>query len=307
MANTCSIVVVVCNRATVVPRRYASIRGEDMALKKSDLLELKMPSNAKQPCTSFGLHPDLPFLQKMYDAGDLALLSNTGSLVAPVTMDDYAKKGAGKGELFPPGLFAHNVMQKNVKTVHAANGEAKGVLGRIVAELSKGSAAMQSAMYSIAGYQRMLDGAMTPNIISSSDGVLRFTDYTPLAEDIAKLSELESQSIIADAYSAVLQSTLKSTESLGANLAPVNLETKFDTTGNDLAKQLKEVSRVIKLDTASKAERAVFYTQQGGYDTHGTVKPFAVAAVLDGPGGVEGGGGIILNGFAAVPTSWGGS
>ena len=55
--------------------RYADIRGVDMALKKSDLHQLDLPSSSKQPCTSFGLHPDLPFLASMYNSGDLALVA----------------------------------------------------------------------------------------------------------------------------------------------------------------------------------------------------------------------------------------
>ena len=119
--------------------------------------------------------------------------------------DDYTKKHLGLKQ-FPPGLFAHNIMQKNAKTVEAANDVAKGVLGRIVAELAKdtesGAKAMKSAMYSLLGYQRMLDGASAPHIISERDGVLRFLDYAGLAGDIANLSKLESESLFADAYSA---------------------------------------------------------------------------------------------------------
>ena len=249
---------------------YAGIRGEAEAHKKTDLWELKMPASAKQPCTSFGLHPGLPFLKQMYDAGDLALIANAGALTEPISLKDYKEKHLGL-KSFPPGLFAHNIMQKNAKTVHAENGYAKGVLGRIMAELSKGSQGYKSAMYSMNGYQRMLDGAMNPGIIDAGAGVVRFTDYLPLAAEIANLSKYESTSIFADSYAAVLQSSLESTESLGRKLEGIELtsDAVFDTT-NSLAKQLLEVAKVIKLDKSSQSERSAFYTQLSGFDTHGS-------------------------------------
>ena len=80
-----------------------------------------------------------------------------------------------------------------------------------------------------------------------------------------------SESLFAESFQAVLQSTLESTETLGKQLAGIKLKNEgaFDTTG--YGKQLKQVAKVIKLHkTTAKTERAVFYTSQGGFDSHAT-------------------------------------
>ena len=167
---------------------YASVRGEDMALKKSELHELKMPAGSNQPCTSFGLHPNLPFLKSQYDAGDCAFIANAGGLTEPMSLQDYNQRPRVKK--LPIGLFAHNVMQKHARTVHAEYKEAKGVLGRIMKELAQGSNAMKSGLYSVSGYTRMLDGALNvpPHIINSNAGVERFEDYKNLKADIENMT-----------------------------------------------------------------------------------------------------------------------
>ena len=249
---------------------YAAIRGAGYAHKFAELHELEMPAGAKQPCNKFGLHPKLSFLKESYDLGDLALVANAGALTEPLTMTDWKKQYLGT-KRFPPGLFAHNVMQKNAQTVHADEGAAKGVLGRMVASLSNSSTPMKSAMYSMSGYSRMLAGAITPNIIDRRDGVVRFGGYTSLAQEISALSANESRSHFAESYSAVLQSSLASTEELGRKLRDVKLqhEEGFNTK-SVIGTQLREVARVMKLDTAAAEgmERAAFFTNQNGYDTH---------------------------------------
>jgi len=93
-----------------------------------------------------GLHPNLEPLKDMYEAGDLALIANAGALTEPLTIDDWKRRSLGLKKV-PPGLFAHNVMQKTAKTVHADDGNAKGLLGRMVQELASGPTPMRSALY----------------------------------------------------------------------------------------------------------------------------------------------------------------
>ena len=75
---------------------YASIRNGDgdgdgnevhMALRQDQLLQIDADP-AKQPCSKFGLHPNLQHLQSLYHDGDAAILANVGALVEPVLRDD---------------------------------------------------------------------------------------------------------------------------------------------------------------------------------------------------------------------------
>ena len=53
------------------------------------------------------MHPNLPFLQKLYNDGDATFIANMGALTEPMTVKEYRAKTKTK----PPGLFAHNTMQ----------------------------------------------------------------------------------------------------------------------------------------------------------------------------------------------------
>jgi hypothetical protein len=94
-------------------------------------------------------------------------------------------------------VFAHNIMRKNAWTVHAEDRDAKGMLGRMVTKLTNKSEPLKSAMYSLSGYQRMLTGApFAPDIINAGEGVVRFSDYGSLADDIVAMSGHESESLL---------------------------------------------------------------------------------------------------------------
>ena len=94
---------------------YETTRGVDgterRALLKSDLLPIDVTSSA-QPCTTFGLHPELGTLKQLFDDGDAAVLANVGALVEPITYTEYVDHTRTKR--LPPGLFGHNTMQDDM-------------------------------------------------------------------------------------------------------------------------------------------------------------------------------------------------
>ena len=49
---------------------------------------LDLPTTG-QPCATFGLHPSLEKMQTLYQAGDAAFYANVGSLVEPLTVEDW--------------------------------------------------------------------------------------------------------------------------------------------------------------------------------------------------------------------------
>ena len=273
---------------------YASERGSREALGKSQLLAVNV-SGSDQPCETFGLHPSAPNLQRLYNDGDATLVANMGSLIEPITLQEWndgstvgARQLDAGSKALPPGLFGHNIMQKNAWTVHAENRDAEGVLGRMVAKLTDRPDPLKSAMYSINGYQRMLTGApFPPTIIDAGEGLSRFEDYASLAEDIAKMTSNASESLLAETYAAVLESSIQATESFGRALEGTVLESgnDFVSTGvkkNRFASQLKEVAKVIQLDNAElEMELSVFYTQMGHWDTHGSMDISAQLGYID--------------------------
>ena len=90
----------------VVPRsqpeydQYAGIRA-DLALPQDALLPIdpSTPDGAQ-----YGLHPNVPELQALFEAGDLAIVNNVGTLVEPTTLAQFQSGSVN----LPLGLFSHS-------------------------------------------------------------------------------------------------------------------------------------------------------------------------------------------------------
>jgi hypothetical protein len=87
-----------------VYERFRIIRGksdiaEGVGLPLTRLLEISA-NNAAQPCSSFGIHENLPVLKTLYDQGELIFIANAGLLAKPVTAANYNAET-------PVQLFAH--------------------------------------------------------------------------------------------------------------------------------------------------------------------------------------------------------
>ena len=164
------------------------MRG-DVALSKASLLSLAVPSGT-QPCDTFGLHPALPTIKALYDAGDAAFLANVGTLVGPLTKAEFTAKSKPQ----PPALFAHNTQVRESSSVHAQNAAAKGVLGRMVDALTSQSNAFKAQSYSISGSKKIVEGENPVDIIGSS-GVQQFLGHAHLGPHYNDMNEFESESM----------------------------------------------------------------------------------------------------------------
>src|SRR3954453_8474649 len=78
---------------------YAAARGI-LAIPQASLLPLSLQNGDGR---GFGFHPNLPELQALFNQGKLGLVSNVGTLVAPVTRAQYLAGGAaGAPQVFSP-------------------------------------------------------------------------------------------------------------------------------------------------------------------------------------------------------------
>ena len=55
--------------------------AEGVALAHADLLPIN--ADASQPCSTFGVHPALSTVQRLYNQGDATFLTNVGPLISP--------------------------------------------------------------------------------------------------------------------------------------------------------------------------------------------------------------------------------
>ena len=99
-----------------------------------------------------------------------------------------------------------------------------------------------------------------------------FTTYhNTHQDDVAKLTEQTSESMLAETYANNLQYSLKWSEDLGVKLEQTTLNTTFNFDsmegGGSLARQLEQVAKLIKVDVNKlENERASYFTALGGWD-----------------------------------------
>ena len=188
---------------------YKAVRT-NAALAKTSLLQIAALPAKSQPCETFGLHPKLKNVQRMYNEFNAAVIANVGTLVEPITKAQFLDRSGKR----PSSLYAHNVQTGHTQSVHAGSNEVtKGVLGRIVEALNKqgGANPLKTAGYSLAGLADILDGEQQANIMSTS-GVTRFGGYSKYAEAIRAMTQNVSESIFAETYNKLLEGALEETE-----------------------------------------------------------------------------------------------
>ncbi len=245
---------------------YMTLRG-DVALSPGAMLPITSPNDRTrntQPCTGFGVNPAMSRVRQMYLAGDAAFVANAGPLVEPLTRTDYDKKR----KMYPASLYAHNVQQTTTKTVHAGvKKKTKGVMGRIVEALtSLQDAPYAAATYSMLGVQPVFDGQFPPSILGGG-GVTQLLDELGQTKYIEEMLASRSAHGFSETFSHMLNRSVVDTARLGAILADSPAPTaSYPDSG--FARQLKNVASVILARANTGNEREMFYTQQGGFDSH---------------------------------------
>ncbi|HEX5701913.1 MAG TPA: DUF1501 domain-containing protein [Pyrinomonadaceae bacterium] len=253
---------------------YAAARGVDLAIPQANLL-------AVSPVTggSYGLHPNLTGLRDLFNPPfqKLAVLSNVGPLVEPLTKATYL--GSGKK---PLQLFSHSdqvgLFQTSIANVVAQTGWG-GRVADTVGGLN-GSATFPQNV-SIAGINLLLTGVNTRQLAVADSGtslanVLQLIMAGTSGEVASKttafnaLRTYDRDFTLIKAASDTRTSAMQTDQAL-STVNPI-LTTVFPNTS--LGRQLLQVARLIKASNDATAginmKRQIFFCQIGGFDTHST-------------------------------------
>lgn len=225
----------------------------------------QIPAGSTQPCRTFGLHPIMSNLASMYRAGEAAMLSSIGTLIVPLTKEEALKRT----KPIPPSVGAHNIQQQSAQNVHAQVATSKGIFGRIMTSLTTLAAPFSSAVYSLTGSKKILEGTVPPTMVNRRTGLTRYTNYNVMSSYIKEMTSGSSVNVFADHYSAILKNAVETSEKYGALLAATNTNTTWDASG-DVDEQFKMVARLLKMRDGLGLERSVFMLGSGGWDTHGS-------------------------------------
>ena len=237
-------------------QEYLDVR-QQVAIPKQDLLPV---SADNQVCETFGIHPDLEEVQRLYNAQDLLFFANTGVLSRPVDKTNYYL-------LTETQLFAHNHMQRESKRLDPYDtSSGTGVLGRISDILSSNGQNIGS--FSVDRYSVALVGSpgMTAApMIVNRNGVpeVYMDDTQDFMTDLHRATSHDS-GIFAETWSASMMESLGINHLLSSELQDVSTHTVFPNAY--FASQLQTVARLIATREARGVDTDTFYVEIGGKD-----------------------------------------
>lgn len=253
---------------------YKSVRGDSssssgaIGLPLSQLLPLEPASGA----TQYGLHPDLGALLPMWTAGQLALLFNVGTLVAPMSKDQYLKQQVDA----PLSLYSHIDQQHQWQTAQADVDARTGWGGRMADLLlsGNGSTAVPPALAlsnsDLFGIGQHSNALRLPE--SGGFGLNGFGGSAQGAVDGGRIAiaQASRRNVIASAAQQMMDSALSASTALSPLLNGSSaVDALFSPLGTSIGRQLWQVAKVIaSRSTLGGVRRQVFFVGLGGFDTH---------------------------------------
>lgn len=252
---------------TVVPiddyAGYAAVRGA-LTLPQASLLPITPPSDGR----TFGLHPNLPRLQQLWQQQRLAIVANVGPLIAPMTRTQYQSTPS----LRPYQLFSHSDQQGVWESSYANGPTATGWGGRVADRLPNagGFPTVTSlagiTVFSVGTTSNPLSLPPAPTPVYAGLRFRRLGDgwaTSPLRR-ILNLAGAPTAPVLGAEVTDVNNRAIAASQKL--NTDPL-LGTPFPST--PLGNQLKQVAKLVKLGSTSLAlSRQIFFCSYGDFDTH---------------------------------------
>ena len=246
---------------------YAAARNAaGLAIAQGSLLAIKPKSIG----TEFGLHPSLAAVHPFFADGKLAIVTNVGPLIQPLSKQDYLS-GAPR----PYQLFSHADQISQWQTSISTGASGTGWGGRVADVLGVNPSgyplitAMAGGIFTRGQLTSPLTVASAPTALKR---LLLLNGFGTAADEQARLTAMnylrtiDRGSPLVAAASNVTQQALDIAK--GFNVDPV-LNTVFPNTA--LGNELKQVAKLMKFNLGSGAPaltRQIFFCSLGGFDTH---------------------------------------
>lgn len=234
---------------------------------------------------TFALHPSMPEMRSLFDAGRVAVIANAGPLIQPMTKDEYRANSAAKPR--PAKLFSHNDQASTWQAL-GPEGVRVGWGGRfgdllagsntqtVFTNISVGGNAVFMAGQNVFQYQVGTGGAVAIGNITGTlyGSAAAATSYRNIItanntpNSVAHLLAREQTNMTKrsiDAQVAFQGAFNGSTVAAPGQYVQPSSRTNQN---NSLATQLQTVARIIGARSALGAGRQVFFVSMGGFDTH---------------------------------------
>jgi uncharacterized protein (DUF1501 family) len=250
---------------------------QGLALAQNTLLPITVPRMGN---LTYGLHPSFGTItgginagiHPLWADGKMAIVTNVGTLVAPMTKQQYQNGSVQK----PFQLFSHSDQVSQFQGGRSDTQSFTGWGGRIsdLQTAPDNPGGLIPMITSIAGAQLFTAGQTTLALAIANAGtglnnVLNPAGYNSTAASQARLAAfnaLRGMDLDSDVVKAASHIT---DQAMAANAALQTFQevtVTFPTT--NIGQQLKQIARLIKKRTDLGVNRQIFFAQIGGFDTH---------------------------------------
>jgi len=260
---------------------YQTTRG-DLALdingSPPELLDLDYDSNGR----TFAVHGGMPEVRDLFDNGDLAFISNVGTLIEPIANSTEYNSGTKKT---PLGLYSHSDQIMQWQTSVPQSRSAVGVGGRMADILHDMNSIPEISMnISLDGKNRFQSGQTINEYSIRNDATAAnigfdgmptwWSNYGHLAgqRDTAHHNMVDQaySNIFKQTYGALGQQSIESNEIFKTAMSNViPLTTPFNP--SNLSQDLKKIAEVMSVRSHLGSCRQIFFTTFGGWDHHDDV------------------------------------
>ncbi len=254
-----------------------SITRSNLAIPKDSIIGLSGTNNGR----TLGVHPSMPHVASMYEAGDLAFISNVGTMVEPIANYDEYRNG---GKQRPLGLFSHSDQIEQWQTSLPDQRNAIGWGGRMADLLNATNGTSGISMnISLSGRNVFQSGreVLEYSISNRGNGATGIEQLgTSDAGILNRLRNTGVDSLMSDIYGNVFKETFANltTKTIAsqkvfesAMMQTGTFPTIFSDDDHYLSQSLRMMARVISSAQALDQKRQTFFVTFGGWDHHDEV------------------------------------
>ncbi len=241
---------------------YATTRS-NLSIAQNDMLSIDSGN--------FGLHPNLPDVKQMYDNGDVAFISNIGTLIEPTTVTQYQNGTVP----IPLGLFSHLDQYNHWQSAQPDVRSNKGWGGRIADLIGSTNINQNISMnISLSGSNIFQFGNNTVEFSMTRSGPKLPLNYYSTWGHNEERRQL-TDSLLYHSYNDPFQKTYADTfrQALEAGeefKQAVDALTPFNTTFSNvrLSEEMEMIAKSIAVRNTLGFERQIFFVRYGGWDHH---------------------------------------
>lgn len=243
----------------------------NQSLAQGDLLPINPITNDGK---EYGLHPNLPGIQQLFNNDKLSFVSNIGSLITPTTKNQFQNGSVP----LPLGLFSHSdqiqqwqTASPHLRTPYGWGGE----LANLMEPLNNNeniSMNISTAGTNVFQYgQNIVEFAISP--YGGGNGIVGYAPEAQSGFDFHRTNGINAmfnqsyEDIYKETYAKVLKNGRDGSIAFQQAIGNVpDLDTAFS--GNRISQSFNMITKAIQAREELGFNRQIFYVQYGGWDHH---------------------------------------